>query len=186
MSGFVDHTPEINQKLEQAMFVGLLAVAQESVGMVREKMVTGYKHKVYDTGNLARSITADIDPDNNEVTIGTNVEYAHYVHDGHAGHAVFFPKLGRQWRVPRHAGRIHPRQTVHDGHVRRFRKRGTPCGRYGGRNQAKHGLIAATSAHGKSTAVRCFAYKRKGKSTAYPQTIKGAKAPRPEAKEIES
>ena len=94
MSGFVDHTPEINQKLEQAMFVGLLAVAQESVGMVREKMVTGYEHKVYDTGNLARSITADIDPDNNEVTIGTNVEYAHYVHDGHAGHAVFFPKLG--------------------------------------------------------------------------------------------
>lgn len=94
MSGFVDHTPEINQKLEQAMFVGLLAVAQESVGMVREKMVTGYEHKVYDTGNLARSITADIDPDNNEVTIGTNVEYAHYVHDGHAGHAVFFPNLG--------------------------------------------------------------------------------------------
>lgn len=94
MSGFVDHTPEINQKLEQAMFVGLLAVAQESVGMVREKMVTGYEHKVYDTGNLARSITADIDPDNNSVTIGTNVEYAHYVHDGHAGHAVFFPKLG--------------------------------------------------------------------------------------------
>lgn len=74
MSGFVDHTPEINQKLEQAMFVGLLAVAQESVGMVREKMVTGYEHKVYDTGNLARSITADIDTDNNEVTIGTNVE----------------------------------------------------------------------------------------------------------------
>ena len=25
MSGFVDHTQEINQKLEQAMFVGLLA-----------------------------------------------------------------------------------------------------------------------------------------------------------------
>ena len=94
MSGFVDHTPEINQKLEQAMFVGLLAVAQESVGMVREKMVTGYEHKVYYTGNLARSITADIAPDNNEVTIGTNVEYAHYVHDGYAGHAVFFPKLG--------------------------------------------------------------------------------------------
>lgn len=94
MSGFVDHTPEINQKLEQAMFVGLLAVAQESVGMVREKMVTGYEHKVYDTGNLARSITADIDPDNNSVTIGTNVEYAHYVHDGHAGHAVFFPNIG--------------------------------------------------------------------------------------------
>lgn len=94
MSDFVDHTPEINQKLEQAMFVGLLAVAQESVGMVREKMVTGYEHKVYDTGNLARSITADIDQDNNSVTIGTNVEYAHYVHDGHAGHAVFFPNLG--------------------------------------------------------------------------------------------
>lgn len=94
MSGFVDHTPEINQNLEQAMFVGLLAVAQEAVGMVREKMVTGYEHKVYDTGNLARSITADIDTDNNEVTIGTNVEYAHYVHDGHAGHAVFFQNIG--------------------------------------------------------------------------------------------
>ena len=91
MSGFVDHTPEINQKLEQAMFVVLLAVAQESVGMVREKMVTGYEHKVYDTGNLARSITADIDQDNNEVTIGTNVEYAHYVHDGHADTLFSFP-----------------------------------------------------------------------------------------------
>lgn len=94
MSGFVDHTPEISERLKRAMEIGLLAVGQEAVGMVREKMVTGYEHKVYDTGNLARSISAEVSPNANEVTVGTNVEYAHYVHDGHAGHAVFFPKLG--------------------------------------------------------------------------------------------
>lgn len=94
MSGFVDHTPEISERMKRAMKIGLLAVGQEAVGMVREKMGTGYKHKVHDTGNLARSISAEVAPNANEVTIGTNVEYAHYVHDGHAGHAVFFPKLG--------------------------------------------------------------------------------------------
>jgi len=94
MSGFVDHTPEVNEKLKRAMEIGLLAVGQEAVGMVREKMVTGYEHKVYDTGNLARSISAEVSPNANEVTVGTNVEYAPYVHDGHAGHAVFFPNIG--------------------------------------------------------------------------------------------
>lgn len=94
MRGFVDHTPEINEKLKRAMEIGLLAVGQEAVGMVREKMVAGYDHKVYDTGNLSRSITAGIDQDNNSVTIGTNVEYAHFVHDGHAGHAVFLKNIG--------------------------------------------------------------------------------------------
>lgn len=98
MSRLTDNTHSIKAKLQDAMRAGLLAVGQEAVGMVRDQMTSGYEHPVYDTGNLARSINAQVDASGKAVTIGTNVEYAGYVHDGHAGHAVFFPDIG-EYRV---------------------------------------------------------------------------------------
>lgn len=98
MSRLEDHSAEIRAKLQEAIRASLIAVGQEAVGQVRTQMTDGYENPVYDTGNLARSINAQVDEASNTVTIGTNVEYAGYVHDGHAGHAVFFPDIG-EYRV---------------------------------------------------------------------------------------
>lgn len=98
MGKLIDNTATIKAKLQQALKTGLVAVGQEAVGMVREQMTSGYDHPVYDTGTLARSINAQVDVSGESVSIGTNIEYAGYVHDGHAGHAVFFPDIG-EYRV---------------------------------------------------------------------------------------
>ena len=43
--------------------------------------MSGYGNPIWDSGNLFGSITYDT-PSNDEVHVGTNVEYAPYVHDG--------------------------------------------------------------------------------------------------------
>lgn len=100
MSRLEDHSAEIRVKLQEAIRASLLAVGENAVGQVRTQMTEGYETPVYETGNLLEKINAHIDEASNTVTIGTNVEYAKYVHDGHAGHAVYFPDRGEFRVVP--------------------------------------------------------------------------------------
>lgn len=72
-----------NSHLVAQMLPTAIAKALESIGIVAEGHVIGYmtEHHIVDTGRLRNSITHALQGDES-VIIGTNVEYARYVHEG--------------------------------------------------------------------------------------------------------
>lgn len=58
--------------------------ALEAIGIMAEGHVVGYmtEHHIVDTGRLRNSITHTIDNGGKAAIVGTNVEYATYVHEG--------------------------------------------------------------------------------------------------------
>jgi phage gpG-like protein len=94
MPGMKDNTAQIQQQLDRAMKIALLAIRTDAVGMVRDTMDYAYPKPIYYNGDLWLDISAEINSEGNGIVVGTNMEYAPYVHDGHAGHAVFFPNIG--------------------------------------------------------------------------------------------
>lgn len=58
--------------------------ALEEIGLLAEGHVMGYitQNHIVDTGRLRNSITHAIDNDEHAAIVGTNVEYAPYVHEG--------------------------------------------------------------------------------------------------------
>lgn len=94
MSGFVDKSAEANAKFRNALETAMMAAGREAVGMVRTQMEHGYGKPIHTTGDLEKDIHEKIDVDSGTITVGTKMEYASYVHYGHAGHAVFFPDIG--------------------------------------------------------------------------------------------
>lgn len=73
-----------NSHLVAQMLPTAIAKALEKIGLIAEGHVIGYMTQEYivDTGRLRNSITHAIQGDQS-VIIGTNVEYAIYVHEGH-------------------------------------------------------------------------------------------------------
>ena len=69
-----DHTNDVISELDTAMARALEAIGLEAEGDCKE--VTPV-----DTGRLRNSITHALDSDGKAVVVGTNVEYAMYVHD---------------------------------------------------------------------------------------------------------
>lgn len=49
--------------------------------LIQDEIMSGYGDPIWDTGNLHGSIAYD-EPSKNSIHVGTNVEYAGYVHDG--------------------------------------------------------------------------------------------------------
>lgn len=72
-----------NSHLVAQMLPTAIAAALEEIGIVAEGHVIGYMTSEYivDTGRLRNSITHAVDSDES-VIVGTNVEYAPYVHNG--------------------------------------------------------------------------------------------------------
>jgi phage gpG-like protein len=58
--------------------------ALEAIGLLAEGHVIGYitEHHIVDTGRLRNSVTHAVDGGDQSVIVGTNVEYAPYVHEG--------------------------------------------------------------------------------------------------------
>lgn len=77
----IDHSDEINKKLDSAINDALLAVAIDAEGKAIHEISRVDPIRV-DTGRLKNSITHAVDEENKEAIIGSNVEYAIYVHEG--------------------------------------------------------------------------------------------------------
>lgn len=76
---FDDHSPEVKAKLEQNVKAALHAIGQ---------MESGYGKPIRQTGDLMRDVQYDMRGENT-VAIGNSLEYAPFVHEGYAGHAVY-------------------------------------------------------------------------------------------------
>lgn len=74
-----DNTDAVLKELDTAISRSL-----EEVGILAEGHSVGYitEHHIVDTGRLRNSVTHAIDEDDKVAIIGTNVEYAPYVHNG--------------------------------------------------------------------------------------------------------
>ena len=84
MSDFkvIDHTPEFNRRLQQAIEIAMEGVGAQLEGEAKEELENDPRR--VDTGHLRNSITHQVQTDGNETSaiIGTNLSYAVYVHEG--------------------------------------------------------------------------------------------------------
>lgn len=85
---FDDHSPEVKAKLEQNVKAALHAIGQKGVELTLGQMESGYGKPIRQTGDLMRDVQYDMRGENT-VAIGNSLEYAPFVHEGHAGHAVY-------------------------------------------------------------------------------------------------
>ena len=74
-----DNTQQVLAEMPRA-----IARALERMGILAEGHVVGYitENYIVDTGRLRNSITHAVEPGGKAVAVGTNVEYAPYVHNG--------------------------------------------------------------------------------------------------------
>ena len=85
---FDDHSPEVKAKLEQNVKAALHAIGQKGVELTLGQMQSGYGKPIRQTGDLMRDVQYDMRGENT-VAIGNSLEYAPFVHEGYAGHAVY-------------------------------------------------------------------------------------------------
>jgi HK97 gp10 family phage protein len=75
-----DHTAEYDRDVERALLNALEDIGLHIEGEAKEELENSPRR--IDTGNLRNSITNEVVDDEKAVYIGTNVEYAIYVHEG--------------------------------------------------------------------------------------------------------
>ena len=77
---FESRADEILQQLEDGVSSALSAAGQSAVAAVRQQMLTGYAHPVYETGALLESIA--FTTEGHTLHVGSTLPYAPPVHDG--------------------------------------------------------------------------------------------------------
>lgn len=75
-----DHSDEYLRGVEDALGRALEAIGIHIEGEAKEELENTPRR--IDTGNLRNSITHEVSESENAVYVGTNVEYALYVHEG--------------------------------------------------------------------------------------------------------
>lgn len=75
-----DHSAEYLKQVEDALGPALEAIGIHIEGEAKEELENAPRR--IDTGNLRNSINHQVEDDEQAVYIGTNVEYAIYVHEG--------------------------------------------------------------------------------------------------------
>ncbi len=81
-SAFIDHTQEVLAQLNANAPAFLQAMGIEAVKCVNQQMESGYGKPIWQTGDLMRDVSYQVNASENTVTIGNTLEYARYVHDG--------------------------------------------------------------------------------------------------------
>ncbi len=81
-SAFIDHTQEILAQLNANAPAFLQAMGIEAVKCVNQQMESGYGKPIWQTGDLMRDVSYEVNAQENTVTIGNTLEYARFVHDG--------------------------------------------------------------------------------------------------------
>ena len=83
MSRFIDHSGDVLSALREAKQAALTAMGTEAVGLIVNKMETGYARRIWRTGDLQRDVAYDnLNPDEGSVDVGNVLDYAPFVHDG--------------------------------------------------------------------------------------------------------
>ena len=85
---FDDHSAEIKAQLARNVKTALTAMGQKGVELTLGQMESGYGKPIRQTGDLMRDVQYDMRGENT-VAIGNSLEYAPFVHEGYAGHAVY-------------------------------------------------------------------------------------------------
>lgn len=75
-----DHSDEYKRQLLEQLPAALEAIGIHIEGEAKEELENTPRR--IDTGNLRNSITHEVSESENAVYVGTNVEYALYVHEG--------------------------------------------------------------------------------------------------------
>lgn len=75
-----DHSSEYMRDVEQALDRALEAIGSHIEGEAKDELENAPRR--VDTSNLKNSINYQVASDENAVYVGTNVEYAIYVHEG--------------------------------------------------------------------------------------------------------
>lgn len=88
---------QVSQTIEARKKLALSAMGIKAVNLILYRMRQGYGKPIRQTGDLQRDVTYEDNDGNDSVEIGNTLEYAPFVHDGHAGHAVYIKDVG--WRV---------------------------------------------------------------------------------------
>ncbi len=78
---FTDNSPEALALMQRNVRAALSAMGEEAVGATVKQMQNGYGKPIRQTGNLMGSI-AHAQSDDMTEDVGTNVEYAPFVHEG--------------------------------------------------------------------------------------------------------
>ena len=82
----VDNTAQVLRELDNKIATILESVGEHIEGEAQEELNNDPRH--IDTGNLKNRITHKVENNEDAVYIGTNVEYAIYVHEGTGLYAV--------------------------------------------------------------------------------------------------
>lgn len=86
---FADNSDKVLTQLEGNKEAALNAIGIKAVNLILWQMRQGYGKPIRQTGDLQRDVSYEVEnsaPDT--VDVGNTLEYAPYVHDGHAGHSV--------------------------------------------------------------------------------------------------
>ena len=93
MSRFIDHSGDVLSALREAKQAALTAMGTEAVGLIVNQMETGYEKRIWYTGDLQRDVSYEPDSDGKSIAVGNSLKYAVYVHEGFAGHPVYFEDI---------------------------------------------------------------------------------------------
>lgn len=78
-----DNSDKVLMQNEQNVIRALSAMAIEAVGMIVNRMNSGYYYRrIWRTGDLQRDVSYRMRASDHAVDVGNNLEYAVYVHDG--------------------------------------------------------------------------------------------------------
>lgn len=79
---FTDNRRAVKSQMGSNINRALTALGLKGVELTVSKMQSGYGRPIWLSGDLQRSITKEERPEDKAVDIGSNVEYAPWVHEG--------------------------------------------------------------------------------------------------------
>lgn len=79
---FTDNSKAVKDQMSGNIGRALTAMGLKGVELTTGKMKSGYGAPIWETGDLSRSITSEPHPEKKSVDIGSNLDYASWVHDG--------------------------------------------------------------------------------------------------------
>ena len=79
-----DNSAQVLAKMNSNIRSALIAIGSTVVEIASDYIMTKYYRPAYQTGDLLRSLTFNVDMANKRVIIGSNLNYAPWVHNGTA------------------------------------------------------------------------------------------------------
>lgn len=79
---FIDNSQAVLAQMNANCSRALNAVGVAGVGMIVEKMQSGYSRRIWETGDLQRDVSYLVHQQEKAVDFGNTLEYSLFVHDG--------------------------------------------------------------------------------------------------------